>query len=86
MWYHRQTQRERVDNIHVAEDWFQFAGFSEKGNNTCGTTKSDSNVLTFLSPPLSLRNTKFNIQKFYMVITFRLCVLRTNSDFCLIQH
>jgi len=21
-----------------------------------------------------------------MVITFRLCVLRTNGDFCLIQH
>jgi len=28
----------------------------------------------------------FSIYKFYMVITIRVCVLRTNSDFCLIQH
>ena len=27
-----------------------------------------------------------NILKFYMLITFRLCILRTNSDFHLIHH
>ena len=38
---------------------------------------------------LTLRTARFNIQKFYMVLTLRQCVVcdpRTNSDFCLIQH
>ena len=42
--------------------------------------------LTFYRPPATLRTIRFNIQKFYMVITSRLCVLRTNNDFCLMQH
>jgi len=42
--------------------------------------------LIFWSLSGTLRNTSFNIYKFYVVITFRLCVLRTNSDFCLAQH
>jgi len=36
--------------------------------------------------PGTLRTTIFKIYKFYVVITTLLCVLRTNSVFCLIQH
>ena len=32
-------------------------------------------ALTFYSLEIILRNSKFNIQKFYMVLTLRLCVL-----------
>jgi len=45
MGYHRQIQRERVDSIQLAEDWFQLPDSVKKDNNTCGTTKSDNNVL-----------------------------------------
>jgi len=36
--------------------------------------------------PATLRTTSFNIPKFHIMITFRLCVLGTNSDICLTQH
>jgi len=36
--------------------------------------------------PENLRSNWFNTYKFYMLITLRLCVLRTNSDFCFIEH
>jgi hypothetical protein len=42
-------------------------------------------ILTFLILEVSLRTTRFNIQKFYVVIALRwvFCTdLRTNSDFC----
>jgi len=42
--------------------------------------------LTFWSPLGTLCITRFNVNKFYMVITFCLCALRTNSNSCLIQH
>ena len=45
-------------------------------------------LLTFQRLAITLRTTKFNIQKFYMVLILRLCVLydlTTNSDFCLQQ-
>ena len=46
-------------------------------------------VLTFWSLAVSFRTTRFNIQKFYMVIALRwvFCTdTRTDSDFCFIQH
>jgi len=45
--------------------------------------------LTFTSLSLSLRTTRFNIQKFYMVFALRwvFCTdLRTDSDLCFIHH
>jgi len=45
-------------------------------------------ILNFKTLAVSLRTTRFNIQKFYMVLTLRcvFCtVLRTNRDFCFIQ-
>jgi hypothetical protein len=36
--------------------------------------------LTFKSLPVSLHTTNFNIQKFYMMITLRLCILRGSQD------
>jgi hypothetical protein len=50
---------------------------------------SCNNDLTFQSLADSLRTTRFNIQKFYMVLALRrvFCAdLRTNSDFCFILH
>ena len=32
-------------------------------------------VLTFESPPVTLRTTRFNTQNFYIVITWNVCVL-----------
>ena len=45
--------------------------------------------LTFWTLAVSLRTTRFNIQKFYMVLALRLlfCTdIRTHSDFCFIHH
>ena len=45
--------------------------------------------LKFQSLPVTIRTTRFNIQKFCMMIAFAFmfCVaLRTNSNFCLIHH
>ena len=45
--------------------------------------------LTFYSLAVSLRTTRFNIQKFYMALALRwvFCTdIRTDSDFCFIQH
>ena len=45
--------------------------------------------LTFWTLAISLRTTRFNIQKFYMVLALRLlfCTdIRTHSDFCFIHH
>ena len=45
--------------------------------------------VTSYSPAVSLRTTRFNIQKFYMVfaLLWVFCVdLRTDSDFCFIHH
>jgi hypothetical protein len=39
--------------------------------------------LTFERLSGTLRSTRFNIEKFYKVLTFRLCVLRGNSTFAL---
>jgi hypothetical protein len=44
--------------------------------------------LSFERLTITLRTTRFKMQKFYMVLTLRLCVmyeLTTNSDFCLAQ-
>jgi hypothetical protein len=46
-------------------------------------------TLTFQSLAISVRSTRFNIQKFYMMLALRwvFCAdLRTNSDFCFIHH
>ena len=45
--------------------------------------------LTFQSLAVSLRTTRFNIQKFYMALALRwvFCTdIRTDSDVCFIQH
>ena len=45
--------------------------------------------LTFKSLAVSLRTTRFNIQKFYMVLAVRwvFCTdIRTDSDFCFVHH
>ena len=45
--------------------------------------------LTFQTLAVSLRTTRFNIQKFYMVLALRSvsCTdLRTDSDFCFIRY
>ena len=48
-----------------------------------------SSPLTFQSLAVSLRTTRFNIQKFYMALALR-CVfctnIRTDSDICFIRH
>ena len=51
------------------------------------TPVTEINLLTSSSPGPALRTTRFNIQKFYMVLTLYLCVLyetQKNSDFCLL--
>ena len=45
--------------------------------------------LDLLKPAVTLRSTRFNIQKFYMALALPLvfCTdIRTDSDFCFIQH
>ena len=45
--------------------------------------------LTFQSPAVSLRSTRFNMQKFYMALALRrlFCMdIRTDSDFRFIHH
>ena len=45
--------------------------------------------LTFYNLAVTLRNTRFNIQNFYMVLTLHLCVLygsHKNSNYCLAHH
>jgi hypothetical protein len=45
--------------------------------------------LTFYSLAVTLRTTRFNIKKFYMVLTLRLCVLygsQNKQKPCLIHH
>jgi hypothetical protein len=47
------------------------------------------NDLTFWSLAITLRTTRFNIQKYYMVLTLRLCVLygsHNKQDFNVTQH
>ena len=46
-------------------------------------------TLTFWSQAVSLRTTRFNIQKFYVVLALRwvFCTdIRTDSDFCFVYH
>jgi len=49
----------------------------------------DAYCLTFQSLAVSLRTTKFNVQKFYVVLALRsvFCTdLRTDSGLCFIRH
>jgi hypothetical protein len=51
-------------------------------------TITDNKILTFQNPAITLRTARFNIQKFYRVLTLGTCILydlTTNSDFCLTQ-
>ena len=43
-------------------------------------------MLNLLRLPATLRTNSVNVYEFYVVITFRLCVLRTNGDFYLVQN
>ena len=50
-----------------------------------GENISDSTKSTFKSLAVSLRTTRFNIQKFYMALALRLVLcmdIRTTSDLC----
>ena len=42
--------------------------------------------LDFQNIPRTSSIVRFKAKKFYMMIISRLCVLRTNSDFCLMLH
>jgi hypothetical protein len=49
----------------------------------------DAQILTFQSLAVTLRTTRFNIQKFYMALALRcmFCTdIRTDSDICFIHH
>ena len=46
-------------------------------------------MLTFKSLAVTLRDTRFNTQKFYMALALRrvFCTdIRTDSDFCFLHH
>jgi hypothetical protein len=64
-------------------------GVSQAGWELHSVLKMDFRSLTFYSPAVSLRTTRFNIQKFYMVLALCSCVLygsQNRQRLCFIHH